>query len=53
MKDLRIGDVVIIVNESLPHGIWPRGWTCSLYPGKDGVIRVVDVVEFVISVTVH
>lgn len=40
---MKAGDVVIIVDESLPRGLWPRGRIDRLYPGKDGVTRVVDV----------
>ncbi|KAI8436459.1 hypothetical protein MSG28_010030 [Choristoneura fumiferana] len=41
--NLKIGDIVIIVDENLPRGTWPRGRVAKLFPGKDGVVRVVDV----------
>ncbi|XP_047991929.1 uncharacterized protein LOC125230713 isoform X2 [Leguminivora glycinivorella] len=42
-QELQIGDVVIIVDESLPRGTWPKGRITNMFPGKDGVNRVVDV----------
>lgn len=42
-QDLKLGDVVLIVDEALPRGVWPRGRIAKLYPGKDRVTRVVDV----------
>ncbi|XP_072930335.1 uncharacterized protein [Epargyreus clarus] len=39
----QIGDVVLLVDENLPRNTWPRGKITNLYPGKDGVIRVVEV----------
>lgn len=41
--NLRTGDLVLIVDENLPRGFWPRGRITAVYPGKDGVVRVVDV----------
>lgn len=42
-EELLIDDVVLIVDGNLPRGSWPRGRVVHLYPGKDGVTRVVDV----------
>lgn len=42
-QDLRIGDVVLIFDESLLRETWPRGRTDKLCPGKDGATRVVDI----------
>ncbi|XP_063636132.1 uncharacterized protein LOC134806742 [Cydia splendana] len=38
-----VGDVVIICDSNLPRNTWPRGIVTRTYPGKDGVVRVVDV----------
>ncbi|XP_061728378.1 uncharacterized protein LOC133533417 isoform X1 [Cydia pomonella] len=41
--DLTLGDLVIIVDQNLPRGTWPRGRVVATFPGRDGVVRVVDV----------
>ncbi|CAG9583358.1 unnamed protein product [Danaus chrysippus] len=41
--DLQQGDVVIIVDSTLPRNSWPRGEVMRVYPGPDGRTRVVDV----------
>ncbi|XP_063375837.1 uncharacterized protein LOC134663402 [Cydia fagiglandana] len=41
--DLTVGDLVIIVDQNLPRGTWPRGRVVATFPGRDGVVRVVDV----------
>ncbi|XP_073946597.1 uncharacterized protein [Choristoneura fumiferana] len=38
-----VGDVVIICDSNMPRNTWPRGRITRIYPGKDGVVRVVDV----------
>ncbi|XP_047990706.1 uncharacterized protein LOC125229808 [Leguminivora glycinivorella] len=38
-----VGDVVIVCDNNLPRNTWPRGRVTQTYPGKDGVVRVVDV----------
>ena len=40
---LKIGDIVIVADDKLPRRCWPRGLVNSTYPGKDGIVRVVDV----------
>lgn len=42
-RNLNIGDLVVIVDENLPRGTWPRGRVTATFPGNDGVVRVVDV----------
>nr|XP_049703884.1 uncharacterized protein LOC126056149 [Helicoverpa armigera] len=41
--DLRVGDVVLIVDGTLPRCTWPRGKVAAVYPGPDGRTRIVDV----------
>ncbi|XP_073960633.1 uncharacterized protein [Choristoneura fumiferana] len=40
---IKEGDVVIIVDPNLPRNVWPKGRVERVYPGADGVVRVVDV----------
>ena len=42
-ENLKVGDVVVVVDDKLPRGCWPKGMVQSTHPGKDGVVRVVDV----------
>ncbi|XP_045533952.1 uncharacterized protein LOC123721008 [Papilio machaon] len=37
------GDIVLVVDDQLPRGTWPRGRVCKVYFGRDGKIRVADV----------
>lgn len=37
------GDVVLMVEENLPRNSWPLGQITALFPGKDGIVRVVEV----------
>lgn len=39
----QVGDLVLIADENLPRNSWPKGRIEATYPGKDGVIRVVEV----------
>lgn len=41
--DLHVGDVVLIVDHSLPRCTWPRGRIQRVYPGPDGRTRIVDI----------
>lgn len=40
---LKTGDVVIIIDPSMPRNVWPRGVVTKTFPGKDKKIRVVEV----------
>lgn len=39
----KVGDIVLIVDSSLPRGTWPRGEIVATHPGPDGTVRIVDV----------
>jgi hypothetical protein len=40
---IKVGDVVIVVDDLLPRNSWPKGIIAELFPGKDGIVRVVTV----------
>ena len=39
-KNLRKGDVVLIIEPNTPHGLWSLGRIVKALPGPDGVVRV-------------
>lgn len=42
-KNLKVGDIVIIKEDSINPSKWPLARISQVYPGKDGLVRVVDV----------
>lgn len=40
---IKPGCLVIVKDENLPPRIWPMGRIVNVYPGKDDIVRVVDV----------
>ena len=42
-ESLAIGDLVLILNENTPRGLWPLGVVVEVFPSKDGLIRSVKV----------
>ena len=42
-NDLTVGDVVVIVDNGLPRGSWPKGRVVAVHAGEDKRVRVVDV----------
>jgi hypothetical protein len=38
-----VGDIVIVVDDTLERNHWPRGRITKVYPGGDGQVRVVEV----------
>jgi len=36
-------DLVLIVDQNTPCGLWPMGRVLNVYPGDGGVVRVADV----------
>ena len=43
VKDLKKGDVVLVLDKDLPRGRWPLGRIVDTYPGKDSHTRVAKV----------
>ena len=43
-KTIKIGDIVVVCDSTSPRYSWPIGTVTQTYPGKDGVVRVVDVI---------
>ena len=41
--NVSVGDVFIVLDEHTPCATWPLGRVVSVYPGKDGIVRAVDV----------
>ena len=39
-RDVRIGDVMMILSPDTPGGCWPLGRVLDVYPEKDGHVRV-------------
>eukprot|EP00117_Sycon_ciliatum_P029501 scpid76220/ scgid23477/ len=42
-RNIKVGDVVICVDQHTPRGSWPLGRVAAVYPAEDGFVRVVDV----------
>ena len=42
-KDLKKGDIVIVISPDTPRGKWPLGMIMEVFPGKDNHVRVASV----------
>ena len=42
-KNIKDGDIVILVDENLPRSQWHLGKIEQVYPGSDGLVRKVKV----------
>ena len=42
-NNLEVGDVVLIVDENTPRGLWPLARVVQVHPGSDGRVRSADV----------
>lgn len=40
---LKVGDMVVLVDPNSPRNCWPKGIVQSVYPGADGRVRVVEI----------
>ena len=41
--NLQTGSIVLILDESLPRNNWPLGRVLKTFPGRDGLVRSVQV----------
>ncbi|XP_046556878.1 uncharacterized protein LOC124266109 [Haliotis rubra] len=41
--NLKVGDIVLIMNENVPRYVWPLARVTQVYPGRDGLVRTVEV----------
>ena len=39
VRQLRVGDVVVIIDDQTPRGQWPLGLVTAVFPGPDGIVR--------------
>ena len=42
-RDLKAGDVVLVMTDLTPRGTWPLGRVTEIYPDKDGHVRKASV----------
>jgi hypothetical protein len=42
-RNLRIGDIVLVIDEKTPRGLWPLGLVTEVFTGADGVVRSASV----------
>ncbi|XP_065177011.1 uncharacterized protein LOC135806713 [Sycon ciliatum] len=42
-RNVRVGEVVLFLEPGTPRGKWPLARILQVYPGKDGNVRVVDI----------
>lgn len=42
-ENLRVGDVVLVVDQNAPRGKWHLGRIDEVFPGQDGQVHVVQV----------
>ena len=40
---VEIGDVFLVMDDALPRYRWPLGRVKATFPGKDGIVRIVDI----------
>jgi hypothetical protein len=39
VRQLRVGDVVIVIDDQTPRGQWPLGPITAVFPEADGIVR--------------
>ena len=42
-RNVAVGDIVLVVEKDLPRNSWSKGRVVKVFPGKDGLVRHVDV----------
>ena len=43
LRNVLVGDLVLLVNQDLPRGKWHLGRIVRVIPGRDGLVRTVEV----------
>ena len=49
--NLKVNDVVIVADETMPRNVWPIGRVLAVFPGSDGLVRSVRVKTATSTVT--
>lgn len=42
-EQVKVGEVVLVVEKSLPRHLWPLGRVVNIFPGRDGRVRCVNI----------
>lgn len=42
-RNIQVGDVVLVADQSTPRGLWPMGLVTHTEPGSDGLVRTVRI----------
>lgn len=42
-KNVQVGDLVLVMDENTPRGVWPLGIVEETYPSSDGLVRSVKI----------
>ena len=42
-RSFQVGDVVLVLNENTPRNLWPLARVEKVFPGRDGLVRSVEV----------
>ena len=42
-RNVKIGDVLLVMEKDTPRSHWPMGKVVDVHPGTDGVVRDIDV----------
>ena len=43
VESLQQGDLVWILEDLTPRGLWPLGWVLRTFPGADGIVRSCEI----------
>ena len=41
-ENIKVGDVVLVIESDIPRRHWKLGRIEAVYPGRDGLVRLVD-----------
>lgn len=43
ISNLKIGDLILVVDYSVPRGCWPLGRVLGVFPGQDNIVRSAEI----------